>query len=220
MIFRGVRIGINLGERKAYFAEVAIHMQGLLYVNPKSGVSDNSGRLTKKFSKDIKYASQYYPDHDKVFMFWSPIVTAKGLEHIEEVKIRTRKDFSVELQLFVNQDFLKAVDELKIIAGTRTEELKSPVLRLFQIEEVLRRRFEKKELPKRMPASPSEHKWQPGSGTIGAYVKEYLEETEKPDYEELKDKVLKKYPFSKFNKSHYSWYRSQFKKVNFKPIPQ
>jgi hypothetical protein len=134
-------VGINLTPNELYVCEVAIHLEtGLKYVK-KNNQPDNVDRLVSKFSKDIKYANQYFPDYEKHFMFWSPIVkntpTAKHdqMKDIKEIQAKIKEQYSIEIDMVINERFLSCIKELRNYAGKQTKELKSPILRLMQIEE-------------------------------------------------------------------------------------
>jgi hypothetical protein len=53
--------------------------------------------------------------------------------------------------------------------------------------------------------------WNPKKG-IGALVLGALKNNANINYAELRDQVLQRFPKSKFNKSHFAWYKSQFRK--------
>ena len=55
-------------------------------------------------------------------------------------------------------------------------------------------------------------KWTPRDGTIGNLVLRCLEENPQVSYEKVRRKVLLKFPQSKFNKQHFSWYKWKFEK--------
>ena len=74
-------------------------------------------------------------------MLWSPVVHHSNgkreydqFAHLkrlaEEIKDRT----GVTLVLIVNEAYVKAIEELREFAAKETKELKSPVMRLLQIE--------------------------------------------------------------------------------------
>jgi hypothetical protein len=138
-------VGIDNKTRKVYICEVAIHLTtGLQYTKNKR--PDTCERLIAKFTKDIEYAERYFVGYEKEFMLWSPILkNSKGkieynqLDHlnrmVEEIQIKKH----VSVQLMINQDFHQAFMELKRYAATASEELKSPILRLLQIEGRLER---------------------------------------------------------------------------------
>lgn len=68
-------VGINLREHKVYIAEVATHLTtGLMYV--KDNKTNNVQKLTDKFSRNIAYAERFFPDYDRHYMPWSPILTS------------------------------------------------------------------------------------------------------------------------------------------------
>ncbi len=97
--------------------------------------------MIAKFTKDIEYAEKYFPDYEKEFMLWSPIVKdSKGkIEynqkgHLERMADEIKKTKGIEIHLMVNEEFQAAFLELKEYASRTSEELKSPVLRLLQLE--------------------------------------------------------------------------------------
>lgn len=142
-------VGIDLKTKSIYVCEVAIHLTtGLLYV--KNGKPNNVGKLTEKFSKDIEYANKYFPEYQKHFMLWSPIVknskkTSKHnqIKDLEVIQENLRRKYEVEIDFIINEKFLECLDELREFARDTTKELKSPVLRLMQVEEYLKKHTNK-----------------------------------------------------------------------------
>ena len=143
-------IGIDAKNKKLYICEVATHLvTGLQYV--KNGKPDNVQRFLKKFRKNIPYAEKYFPDYERHFMLWSPVVkdqkaTAKHnqLRDVNEIRDRLKEEFGYELILMINAEYQHCLDELRLFAARETKELKSPVLRLMQIEEKLQKHLAKK----------------------------------------------------------------------------
>jgi hypothetical protein len=141
---------VNFTDRVVYVCEVAVHLvTGLQYVKGTS--PDTLERFLKKFNKDIDYAEKAFPDFDRRYMLWSPIVKSAGptakydqLKAVEEVKRRIRTNRGVDIELVVNEAFQNALTRLKAYAGAKTEELKSPVLRLLQIEALLERHIQRR----------------------------------------------------------------------------
>ena len=142
-------IGIDAKNKKLYVCEVATHLvTGLQYV--KNGKPDNVQRFLKKFRKNIPYAEKYFPDYEKHFMLWSPVVknqklSAKHnqLRDVNEVKDLLFKEFGHNLHLIINAEYQKCLDELRAFTARETKELKSPVLRFMQIEEKLKKHLDK-----------------------------------------------------------------------------
>lgn len=136
-------VAVNFVDRVAYVCEVAVHLvTGLQYV--KNAQPDTRDRLIKKFNKDIDYAEKAFPDFDRKYMLWSPIVRSAGptakhdqMKAVEEVQRRLYSSRGVEIELVINEAFQEVLRRLKVYAGSKTEELKSPVLRLLQIEALL-----------------------------------------------------------------------------------
>jgi len=144
-------VGINVKDKIIYICEVATHLvTGLMYVNPKDKTPDNVDRFVKKFSKNIEYANTYFPEYQKIFMLWSPIVKNQKYgakfnqtDDIDKIKAVIHERFQVDIEVVSNQDYMRCLNELRLYASTETKELKSPVLRLFQIEEKLSEHLKK-----------------------------------------------------------------------------
>lgn len=140
-------VGINSKKKEIYICEVATHLvTGLRYVNPKEKTSDNVGRFVKKFSKNIKYANDHFRDYKKHYMLWSPIVKdpktgtkSNQTSDIAEIEAELSKQFQVNIDVISNDKYSKCLTVLREYASKQTKELKSPVLRLFQIEEKLKK---------------------------------------------------------------------------------
>lgn len=143
-------VGINAKAKKIYICEVATHLvTGLMYVNPKNKTPDNVDRFVKKFTKNIQYANKYFDEYEKRFMLWSPIIKNQvGAKHNQTNDILNIKNeifnlFNVDLEIICNKDYMECINKLRQYARTETKELKSPVLRLFQIEEKLTKHLKK-----------------------------------------------------------------------------
>ena len=137
-------IAINFTDKIVYICEVAVHLvTGLRYV--KDGKSDNYERLVKKFNKDINYAQKAYPEYERVYTLWSPIVkdTPDQLRNVVLAHDYLKKERGIEIQLIINEAYKIRLDKLRDYAARQTKELKSPVLRLFQIEEFLAQHLQK-----------------------------------------------------------------------------
>lgn len=143
-------VGINLKERKVYVCEVAIHLTtGLQYVKDKR--PNNVAKLVEKFTRDIAYARKFLAEYDHEFMLWSPIVrdtkgsaTYNQVGHLAEIRAQLLASTGVELTCVVNEDFYQALKDMRAYAGRKTEELKCPLMRLLQIEELLGRHVSKR----------------------------------------------------------------------------
>ena len=137
-------VGINTAKKTAYICEAATHLEtGLLYV--KENRPNNIERFVKKFEKDIEYAKMYLPEFKKIFMLWSPIVktSKEGPQHnqmndIDQIKNTVKETCGVDLMIIINEEYLKCIQSLRKIALTRTDEMKSPIMRFLQIEEKLK----------------------------------------------------------------------------------
>jgi len=142
-------VGIDVRNKKLYVCEVATHLiTGLQYVT--QAMPDNVDRFLKKFRKNIPYANKYFPDYEKHFMLWSPIVKNQGptaknnqLRDVNEIKEKLKEEYGCDLELIVNHEYQSCLHELRAYAKKETKELKSPVLRLMQIEEKLNKHLSK-----------------------------------------------------------------------------
>lgn len=142
-------VAVSFAEQTAYICEVAVHLvTGLQYVKERR--PDTTARLIKKFTKDIVYAKSAFPDYRHVFMLWSPIVKSSSnptydqMKHVNDVRESILRDQGVEIELIINDRYQERLQKLRDYASTRTEELKSPVLRLLQIEQLLSRHLARK----------------------------------------------------------------------------
>jgi len=144
-------VGINAEKKELYICEVATHLEtGLQYVDPKLKSPDNVGRFVKKFTKNIEYANKYFPEYKKRFMLWSPIVRNQKTgakfnqtNDVEEIRRQMLEKFNYDVEIVCNHNYKKCFDELRAYARTETKELKSPVLRLLQIEEKLNKHLKR-----------------------------------------------------------------------------
>lgn len=136
-------VGINAKEKIVYICEVATHLvTGLQYVKDKQ--PDNVNRFIKKFRKNIEYANKYFPEYEKHFMLWAPIVKSAGpnaknnqMEDITVIQDTLYSEYDVYIEPVINHEYGKCLKELRAYAAKETKELKSPLMRLMQIEEKL-----------------------------------------------------------------------------------
>jgi hypothetical protein len=143
-------VAVNFRQKTVYVCEVAVHLvTGLQYVKDRQ--PDTTDRLVKKFEKDIDYAEKAFPDYKHVFMLWSPIVRSSGpnakhdqMKAVEEICVQLAKRRKVEIELVINERYKEYLQRLRTYAATRTEELKSPVMRLFQIEALLEKHLHRR----------------------------------------------------------------------------
>jgi hypothetical protein len=141
-------VGISLEKKTIYICEVATHTGGLQYVT--EGRPDDFNRFHGKFKKGIDYALKYFPNYNVVVpMLWSPIVRvgtekAKYDTYAELIRLQKqiKKDYQLDLQMFVNEKFLFALDQLRSIAYQTSTAFNGSVMRLFQIETKLQRHVE------------------------------------------------------------------------------
>lgn len=142
-------VGIDLESRTVYVCEVAIHLiTGLQYV--KANRPNNLDKITEKFSRDIEYTHNYFPDYTQFYMLWSPIIKVSGknakfnqMADIEKIKANIQARYGVTLECVINEKFADCLAELREYAGHETKALKSPVLRFMQVEEYLSKHLDK-----------------------------------------------------------------------------
>lgn len=135
-------VGIDLESKNLFVCEVAIHLGGLQYTKDRK--PNNVEKLVDKFSKDISYANEYFEEYSKKFMLWSPVVreSKKGSKYNQMGEVRKiyetiKAEFGVSIELVINKEFLSRLHELREYARKETKELKSPIMRLLQIEQAL-----------------------------------------------------------------------------------
>lgn len=120
-------IGLNLKTNTAYLCEVTTHIRGLLYRNNEYTVE----KIKQKHRVQQEYADlllENFPE--KVFMLWSPYVP-EGYITQNLKKVDT-------LNLVINKDYTKCIQEMKKVAAQNTNDLGNPFLRTLQILEHLR----------------------------------------------------------------------------------
>ncbi|MDT8448435.1 MAG: hypothetical protein RRB13_16205 [bacterium] len=144
-------VGINLESRTVYACEVAIHLEtGLQYVKERQ--PDNVNRFVAKFGKDIRYIRKAFPEaegYKHVVMLWTPIVrnspNAKNnqTQDLKDIETAICTEFGVTVAMVVNREYQAALESLRAAAKKETAALESPVMRLYQIEEKLKRHLAK-----------------------------------------------------------------------------
>ena len=119
-------VGINAKGKIIYICEVATHLiTGLQYVKNKQ--PDNVNRFIKKFRKNIEYANKYFPEYEKHFMLWAPIVKNSGpnaknnqMNDIEEIKNVLKFEYGVNIEPVINQEYAECLSKLRVYAGKET----------------------------------------------------------------------------------------------------
>jgi hypothetical protein len=138
-------VGINLEKKMVYVCEVAIHLAtGLQYTKDKR--PNNIHKLTEKLSRDITYAEANFPSYKREYMVWSPIVKNRKnnpvydqIGHTTMIGNNIQGKHSVKVVFVVNDKFQECLQEMRDYARKQTAELKCPIMRLFQIEEQLKK---------------------------------------------------------------------------------
>jgi hypothetical protein len=119
-------IGINLKSHRAYLCEVTTHIRGLLYKDNPTTLE----RIAKKHARQKRYGAKYLENFQCEYMLWSPVVPVgfitEGLSHMPD------------LQLVINGEYKRRIEELRVLARTTTHDARNPVFRVLQILEHLR----------------------------------------------------------------------------------
>ena len=103
------------------------HIRGVLYRSNAETVE----RIRKKHARQRDYAAKHLKAFPKItFMFWSPVVPVgfitDGLATIEG------------LEIVINQDYAKRIDELRTLARTAAHDAGNDFFRALQILEHVR----------------------------------------------------------------------------------
>jgi len=121
-------VGLDFATETAYLCEVTTHIRGLRYGSNEETVA----RIAKKHRRQKQYADRYlrrFPH--RTYMLWSPVVPEGYLtEHLRRIEL---------LELVINEEYAKRVDELRAEARDRTNIEGNDVFRVLQILERLRR---------------------------------------------------------------------------------
>jgi len=121
-------VGFNFKTKTAYICEVTTHILGLNYGDYQKTIK----RVKEKHQRQKEYVKKYLEDfHEIHFMFWSPIVPEGSLTN--ELKQMEK------LELVVNKEYTKCIDELKEKAKKIASDIGNPFFRSLQILERLRR---------------------------------------------------------------------------------
>lgn len=144
-------VAVSLKTKTAYLCEVAVHLStGLMYVDQITKQPNNVKKLIQKLEKDLDYAKEYLPDYTHILMLWSPIVRESKekskhnqIKDIAAIAKHFKDSHNVSVDLVVNKKYWDCLVQLREYAAKETKELQSPVLRLMQIEERLRKSLKK-----------------------------------------------------------------------------
>lgn len=138
------------GKQTVYACEVITHLDGTLY----SGSPDtdewteygNEGyqytleRIWDKFNEDYDLLTEVFDDADEyALQFWSPYVPRGYLtDGLDELQRRFEAEQSVRIDLVINGEYTKRVDELQQRASETKKSYDEPAFRFLQILEHLR----------------------------------------------------------------------------------
>jgi hypothetical protein len=121
-------IGLQFQSKTAYLCEVTTHLNGLDY----GGNPQTVERVIQKFQRLRAYAEDILSDFpNRHLMFWSPVVPQGYIiDNLRKVN---------GLELIINQDYTRCIDELREKARSRTNDENNDSFRLLQLLEHLRR---------------------------------------------------------------------------------
>jgi hypothetical protein len=119
-------VGLNFKAHKAYLCEVTTHIRGLQYGDNAATVA----RVTQKHERQKWYGENYLHDFSCEYMLWSPVVP---IGYITDRLVLLR-----ELELVINGEYKRRVEELKVIAKETTHDARNPFFRVLQILEHMR----------------------------------------------------------------------------------
>lgn len=151
----GVDADPKTGSRTVYVCEVVTHLDGNLYSGEPNterwtDYTDNDAyqysleKLWAKFTNDYQYVSETFPDAENyAFQFWAPAVTGwqRGgdlIDGLEGLAAEFEHEYGESLELIINQDYTKRIEELKEEAEGDTSAYGIPTFRLLQILENLK----------------------------------------------------------------------------------
>ena len=121
-------IGMNFKTDTVFICEVTTHLNGLLYGQGNAGTVK---KIQDKHQRQQEYANEFLEQFkNKRFMLWSTRVP-KGAITNEISQIPG-------LELIINEEYTKRVDELRTLARTTTADCGNVFFRTLQILEHLR----------------------------------------------------------------------------------
>ncbi len=121
-------IGMNFNTKTVFVCEVTTHLDGLNYGKGNGG---SVQKIQDKHRRQKEYAEEFLSGFKhKRFMFWSPRI-AKGAITNEISQL-------TDLELIINDEYSKRVDELRALARTTTSDCGNVFFRTLQILEHLR----------------------------------------------------------------------------------
>lgn len=139
------------GSQTVYGCEVITHIDGMLY----SGTPEKEGwwseyggpgyqytlkRIWEKFCVDLDLLTDVFGGADEYeIQLWSPVVPNGILtDGLAELQKRFDEGYGTEIELVVNEEYTRRVDELRSRASETKKGFDEPAFRFFQILEHLR----------------------------------------------------------------------------------
>jgi len=119
-------VGIKVKQKEAYLCEATTHIRGLLIRTNANTIQ----KIKEKFEEQKKYASKRLEGFKVRYMFWSPVVPIVYLTtHLQEIE---------GLELVIDGEYKRRVEQLRELARRETCDLCNPFLRAMQIIEHVR----------------------------------------------------------------------------------
>lgn len=114
-------IGLNLRDKAAFLCEVTTHLHGMRPQAVK--------KIEQKHVIQMQYAAEMLPGFSVRYMLWSPRVFPRQVAELRSL---------TSSELVVNEDFTRAVEQLRAIARKAKHDTGNPFMRTLQILEHLR----------------------------------------------------------------------------------
>ena len=121
-------VGLDFANERAYLCEVTTHLDGLQIGNDTASTIK---KLTEKHARQREYAKSHLhlPMFAVRFMYWAPRVRSGLMSELA----------ATGFELFVNEAYTKAMEELRTKARFSKSDANNPAFRVLQILEHMRR---------------------------------------------------------------------------------
>jgi len=115
-------LGFNFKTNTVFLCEVVTHLNTMLYSTGKDVTVE---KINKKHRNQKEYAKNYLSQFENIkYQLWSPSVMKKHIDLLKKEK---------KLELVINQEYTKRVNELRIEAKKSTKRRGNPAFRMLQI---------------------------------------------------------------------------------------
>lgn len=121
-------VGLDFASERAYLCEVTTHLKGLQIGDD---AESTIRKLAEKHARQREYAKAHLhlPTFSVRFMYWSPRVRRGLMSALA----------ATGFELFVNEAYTKAMEELCAKARSSTSDANNPAFRVLQILEHMKR---------------------------------------------------------------------------------